>query len=170
MGIWPSKWPHGLNRLRRQGVLTAQPAGRAILYRLNADHLATDCVRGLAHLRHELLRRLRSEFESWDPRPLAAYLFGSTTRRDSMADSDVDLCLVRPKEITDPDRPDWRNRVDTLPQTVTAWTGNDTRLVEFGEDEVRPGGGHDALLASIRDKGILLVGDESVLRRGQVDR
>jgi predicted nucleotidyltransferase len=160
----------GLNRLRRQGVVTAQPAGRAILYRLNADHLATDYVRGLAHLRHELLRRLRSEFESWDPPPLAAYLFGSTARRDSTADSDVDICLVRPKEIDDPDRPAWRNRVDALPQTVTAWTGNDTRLVEFGEDEVRFGGGHDALLASIRDEGILLVGDESVLRRGQADK
>lgn len=77
---------------------------------------------------------------------------------------------MRPKEIDDPDRPAWRNRVDALPQTVTAWTGNDTRLVEFGEDEVRSGGGHDALLASLRDEGILLVGDESVLRRGQTDK
>src|SRR5438067_1430016 len=68
----------GLDRLRRQGIVTAQPAGRAILYRLNTDHLAAAHVRGIAHLRHELLLRLRSEFESWNPRPLAAYLFGST--------------------------------------------------------------------------------------------
>jgi DNA-binding transcriptional ArsR family regulator len=161
----------GLDRLRRQGIVTAEPAGRAILYRLNTDHLAAAHVRGLAHLRHELLRRLRSELESWNPRPLAAYLFGSTARRDSTVDSDVDICLVRPREIGDPDRPDWQDQVMALPRKVTAWTGNDTRVVEFGEDEVRSRAGHDdPLLVSIRDEGIHLVGNESVLFPERVER
>src|SRR2546423_260104 len=85
----------GLDRLRRQGIVTAEPAGRAILYRLNVGHLAAVHVRALAHLRRELLRRLRAELESWDPRPRAAYLFGSTARQQSTADSDIDICLVR---------------------------------------------------------------------------
>ncbi len=154
----------GLDRLRRQGIITAEPAGRAILYRLNAEHLAVTHVQGLAHLRHELLRRLRSEFESWNPRPLAAYLFGSTARRDSTVDSDVDLFLVQSRDIGDPDRTDWRNQVEALSRRVTAWTGNDTRVVEFGEDEVRSAARSDPLLASIRDEGFKLAGDESVLR------
>ncbi len=154
----------GLDRLRRQGVITAEPAGRAILYRLNADHLAAAHVQGLAHLRHELLQRLRSEFESWNPPPLAAFLFGSTARRDSTADSDVDLLLVQPRDIGDPDRPHWRDQVEVLSQRVTAWTGNDTRVVEFGEDEVRSAAGRDPLLAAIRDEGIHLAGDELIVR------
>ncbi len=154
----------GLDRLRRQGIITAEPAGRAILYRLNADHLAAVHVDALAHLRHELVRRLRSEFEGWNPRPRAAYLFGSTARRDSTADSDVDLFLVQPRDIGDPDSPDWRNQVDALSRRVSAWTGNDTRVAEFGEDEVRSAASTDPLLASIRDDGINLAGDESVLR------
>jgi predicted nucleotidyltransferase len=154
----------GLDRLRRQGIIVAEPAGRAILYRLNADHLAAPHVRALAHARHELLRRLRSEFEGWNPRPLTAYLFGSTARRDSTADSDIDLFIVRPRDIDDPDRPDWRNQVDALARKVTAWTGNETRVVEFGAEDVRSGAGHDPLLAAIREKGLHLAGDGSLLR------
>jgi predicted nucleotidyltransferase len=154
----------GLARLHRQGIVLAEPAGRAILYRLNTDHLAASHVRALAHLRHELLRRLRSELGSWDPGPVVAYLFGSTARRDSTADSDIDLWLVRPAEIVDPDSPAWRNQVDALARAVTSWTGNDTRVVEFGEEEARTGASRDQLLESIGAQGIHLAGDESVLR------
>jgi predicted nucleotidyltransferase len=160
----------GLARLRHQGIVSVEPAGRAILYRLNVDHLAAVHVRGLAHLRHELLRRLRAELESGEPRPLAAFLFGSAARQDGTADSDIDICAVRPREIADPDHPEWRNRVESLARTVTAWTGNDTRVVEFGEDEVRAGAGSDPLLVSIRDEGIPVAGDDSLLRPGRVNR
>lgn len=160
----------GLDRLRRQGIVNAEPAGRAILYRLNVDHLAAVHVRALAHLRRELLRRLRAELESWDPRPRAAYVFGSTARQQSTADSDIDICLVRSEEIDDPDHPEWRTRVDSLARTVTAWTGNDTRVVEFGEAEIRAGAGRDPLLVSIRDEGIAVVGDEALLHAGRAGR
>lgn len=159
----------GLDRLRHQGIVNAEPAGRATLYRLNVDHLAAAHVRGLAHLRHELLRRLKAELESWDPRPIAAYLFGSAARQDSTADSDIDICLVRPS-VGDPEEPEWRDRVESLARTVTDWTGNDTRVVEFGENEVRAAAGRDPLLISIRQEGIPLAGDESLLRRGRSGR
>lgn len=153
----------GLDRLRRQGIVTAEPAGRAILYRLNTSHLAAAHLRALIDLRRELLGRLRSELVGWDPGPLAAYVFGSTARRDSTADSDIDLLLVRPRDV-DADAPAWRDQVDDLSRTVTAWTGNEARVVEFSEDEVRSMAGRDALLASIRAEGIPLAGDNSLLR------
>lgn len=159
----------GLNRLRRQGIVTAEPAGRAILYRLNASHLAAPHLRALVELRRELLGRLRTEFEGWGLPPLAAYLFGSTARRDSTDDSDVDLCVVRPLDV-DADAPAWRDQVDRLSRMVTAWTGNEARVVEFSEDEVRSAAGNDPLLASIRAQGIQLAGDESLLRPGRSPR
>ena len=159
----------GLNRLRRQGIVTAEPAGRAILYRLNASHLAAPYLRAVVDLRRELLRRLRSEFEGWGPRPLAAYLFGSTARRDSVADSDIDICIVRPLDV-DADAPAWRDQVDRLSRMVTVWTGNEARVVEFSEDEARSAAGSDPLLASIRIEGIQLAGDESLLRPGRSER
>ncbi len=159
----------GLNRLRRQGIVTAEPAGRAILHRLNTSHLAATYLQALVNLRRELLGRLRSEFEGWDPGPLAAYVFGSTARRDSTADSDIDLCLVRPRDV-DADAPAWRDQVDGLSRMVTAWTGNEARVVEFSEEESRSMAGHDALLSSIRAEGIQLAGDESLLRPGGPER
>lgn len=159
----------GLDRLRRQGIVTAEPAGRAFIYRLNTNHLAAAHLRGLAHLRHEFLRRLRAEFDGWQPGPLAAFLFGSSARRDSTPDSDVDICLVRPSEVDDPDRPEWRSQVEALSATITSWTGNDARIVEFGIGEIKAGTTHRSLLASIRAEGILLAGDESVLRGGRSD-
>ncbi len=159
----------GLNRLRRQGIVTAEPAGRAILYRLNASHLAAPYLRALVDLRRELLGRLRSEFEGWGPQPLGAYLFGSTARRDSADDSDIDVCIVRPLDV-DADASTWRDQVDRLSRVVTAWTGNEVRVVEFSEDEVRSGVGSDPLLASIRAEGNQLAGDESLLRPGRPRR
>ncbi len=159
----------GLDRLRRQGIVTAEPAGRAILYRLNASHLAAPYLQALVNLRRELLGRLRSALEDWDPGPLAAYVFGSTARRDSTADSDIDLLLVRPLDV-DADAPSWRNQVDRLSRMVSAWTGNEARVVEFSEDEVRSMAGNDALLASIRAEGIQLAGEESRLRLSRPER
>jgi predicted nucleotidyltransferase len=159
----------GLDRLRRQGIVTAEPAGRAVLYRLNTSHLAADHVLRLAHLRHELVRRLRSEFDSWEPHPAAAYLFGSTARRDSMTGSDIDIFIVRPKDVGDPDRADWRERVDSMSRKVTVWTGNDTRILEFAENEVLPLIGRDPVMVSIRDEGVHLAGDDGFLRGQPVE-
>jgi hypothetical protein len=80
-----------------------------------------------------------------------------------------DLCAVRPLNV-DADAPAWRNQVDNLSRMVTAWTGNEARVVEFSEDEVRSMAGHDPLLASIRAEGMQLAGDESLLRPNQAER
>jgi hypothetical protein len=51
---------------------------------------------------------------------------------------------------------------------VSAWTGNDARVLEFGESEARPLIGRDPTLISIRDEGIHLAGDDRFLRRQRV--
>jgi len=154
----------GLDRLRRQGIITAEPAGKATLYRFNTNHLAADHILGLAHLRRELLRRLRMTFESWNPKPLAAHLFGSTARNESTADSDVDLCIIRPGDVQDPDRADWREQVDRVSRDIREWTGNEPRVLEYGEDQARALVGRDQVLTVVSKEGIPLAGDERFLQ------
>ena len=154
----------GLDRLRRQGIITAEPAGKATLYRFNTNHLAADHILGLAHLRRELLRRLRMTFESWNPKPLAAHLFGSTARNESTADSDVDLCIIRPRDVQDPDRADWREQVDRVSRDIREWTGNEPRVLEYGEDQARALVGRDQVLTVVSKEGIPLAGDERFLQ------
>lgn len=153
----------GLDRLTHQGLVLAEPAGRAILYRLNADHLAAPHIQALVQLRRELIRQLKSHFQAWEPAPSAAYLYGSTARRESTAESDIDLLVVRPRDV-DADAPAWRAQVDRLSRMVTVWTGNEAQVVEFSDDEAGSMADRDALLASIRGEGILLVGDDGLFR------
>lgn len=153
----------GLDRLRRQGIITAEPAGKAILYRFNITHLAADHILALVHLRRELLRRLRMAFESWNPKPVAAYLFGSTARNESTADSDVDLCIIRPRGIQDSDQANWREQVDRVSRDINGWTGNEARVLEYGEDQARSLIDRDQVLAAVLAEGIRLVGDEGFL-------
>jgi predicted nucleotidyltransferase len=153
-----------LDRLSRQGIAIAEQVGRTTLYRLNRGHLAAAQVVGLAHLRHQFVESLRSAFAAWSPQPAAAYLFGSTVRGESTAASDIDICIVRPADV-DADSPDWRRLCDMLAHDVSIWTGNDTRILELAEDEVRRPVGDDPLLMSIGDEGIHLSGDDRLLRR-----
>ena len=153
----------GLDRLRRHGIITAEPAGKATLYRFNINHLAADHILGLAHLRRELVRRLRMTFEGWNPKPVAAYLFGSTARNESTADSDIDLCIIRPGDVQDPDRANWREQIERMSRDIKEWTGNEARVLEYGEDQARALVGRDQVLAAVGEEGIRLVGDERFL-------
>jgi predicted nucleotidyltransferase/biotin operon repressor len=124
-----------LDRLVEQGTVLRQEAGRALLYSLNRDHLATPAVLLLADMRLELLRRLRAAFEAWDTPPRYALMFGSAARADGDTGSDIDLLLVRPDGVGEQDER-WRAQVNGLVDDVWAWTGNHAAPVEIRESEL----------------------------------
>lgn len=159
-----------LDRLTAQGIVVQRVAGRAGLYQLNREHLAASAIRALAGQRDELLGRLRDQIAAWRSRPDYAALFGSAARGSMGVDSDIDLFVVRPDE-TDPDDPAWRDQLDKLARDVTAWTGNDTRVLEYAASEctigIRDG---DAVLADIARDGIDLSGSAALLRRPEGGR
>ena len=113
-----------LLRLTEQGIVAAEPAGRAYLYRLNRDHLAAGPIEALARLREALVERLRAELASWAAPATYGALFGSAVRADMRLDSDLDLLLVRPDHAHSPV---WSDQVTALSLAATRWTGNDTR-------------------------------------------
>ena len=115
-----------------------QPAGPAVMFTLNRDHLAAPAVESLAQLRVELIRRLRAAFEAWEPAPAEALLFGSAARGDGTAASDIDLLLVRPRHIEEGHH-GWRDEVSQLAASVLAWTGNHAAIVEVDEDDADQG-------------------------------
>lgn len=155
---------HALARLTEQGIVLREPAGAARLYRLNRDHLAAPAIIALVGLREELLQRLRQALAGWQPAACYAALFGSTARGQERPDSDLDVFLLRPAGIG-VDHPAWDAQVAALAGQATAWTGNDTRILQVGLDELgdadEPGGVLDDVL---RD-GIPLTGSQSTLRR-----
>lgn len=154
-----------LLRLSAQGIVRQERAGTGYVYRLNRDHLGASAVIALATLKEQLLERLRDEFAGWKPQPAYAALFGSAARGDMRADSDIDVFVVRPDRVTAESRR-WREQLARLTQRVTAWTGNDTRVLEMTETEAKAGAAAgEPVLRDIARDGLRLCGDSRMLRK-----
>jgi predicted nucleotidyltransferase len=151
------------DRLTRQGVVARRAVGNAHLYRLNREHVAAQWIEGLASLPEQIIARLRGLIETWVQPPILAMLFGSVATGQATPESDLDLLVIRPGEC-DPDAPVWREQIATLEANATAWTGNDARVVEYGEDELERGEIEPLLGDALRD-GIELYGSPRPLRQ-----
>lgn len=155
-----------LARLVRQGVVLQRNHGQQYTYRLNREHLAAPAILELARLRLAYLGRLREHLAQWAVQPAFAALFGSAARGEMGEDSDIDLFIVRPTIADDVKlRTGWDGQVRELAAASTRWTGNDTRVLEMGEAEVRDGlDTGDGVVLSVRDEGIELAGSAQFWR------
>jgi predicted nucleotidyltransferase len=149
-----------LNRLTGQGIVTSERVGNTYLYRLNRSHLAAEPIAALARLRIRLLELIEEMLAAWEPAPVYGAIFGSAARGTMRTNSDIDLLLVRP-DICDEAR--WGDLVITLTTNISEWTGNDTRVLEFTESEVRRSGPVEPVLADVRDHGLTVAGSAAWL-------
>jgi hypothetical protein len=92
-----------VSRLVAQGIVRATLAGRNTVHELNRDHVAAPVAEVLAGIRVELWRRFRELLESWEVLPTAAFVFGSAARGDGTVESDIDLLLVHPLLLGEPE-------------------------------------------------------------------
>lgn len=150
-----------LHRLSEQGIVTARTAGRAVMYSLNRQHLLAPSIIELAEANRELARRITAQVDAWRLEPVLVAIFGSAASGEMRVDSDIDLLVVRPDDV-DPDEELWRTQINDLERAVTAWTGNDARVLEFSLTEVhrRP---NERVLKDAVDHGIAVVGEFSAL-------
>ena len=125
-----------LRRLSGEGLLRAEEAGNAYLYTINREHLAAPAVELLADVRAELERRLRSEIAAWQIAPVHLSIFGSAARGDGDTASDIDIFVIRTRDVPDDD-PLWREELGRLSDHVLAWTGNHAALSEVSETDLR---------------------------------
>ncbi|MDX2972870.1 nucleotidyltransferase domain-containing protein [Kribbella solani] len=132
----PSGVQKVLDDLLSNGLVHAEPAGRARLYTLNRDHVAYQAIDQLTRLRELLLERIRTAADSWVLPAKAIWLFGSTARGQGGPDSDLDLLIVRPDEVDEAD-PRWLEQVESLSAQASRWSGNSCEVVEYGAQELR---------------------------------
>ncbi len=151
------------DRLAEQGVVSRRSAGNANLYQLNREHVAASWIEGLASLPAQVLDRLRDAINGWEQPPVLVVLFGSVARGQATPESDLDLLVVRAADC-DPDESIWQEQISTLQANASAWTGNDARVLEFGEQELTAGEPQQVISDAARD-GIELYGTLRPLRR-----
>jgi predicted nucleotidyltransferase len=125
-----------LDDLVRNGVVRVEPAGRAKLYTLNREHIAAPAIEELASLRDRFISLLRSEAQTWELPAAAVWLFGSASRGQAEPDSDIDILVVRPDEISDSD-PRWLAQLETLAEDASRWSGNACEIVEYSSTELK---------------------------------
>lgn len=159
-----------LARLTAQGVALHDQVGRTNTYRLNTEHLAAEPILALSRLTATFLNRLEQHLAAWQEPPAYAAVFGSAATGNMTFDSDIDLFLVRtspPKQIDRQANPDaWGQQVTELAQSVTAWTGNDGRVVEYTEDELRAAAAaREPLLSDVAKQGLTVAGTRSWLNK-----
>lgn len=147
-----------LRRLSMQGVVSVERVGAAFAYRLNRDHLAAEHIVGLANLRSTLLTEVEQLLATWTQPPIYAAVFGSAGRGAMRVESDIDILLVR----SDSADGQWEHQVDDLVNSVSRWTGNDTRPLEFTVAEL-DAACNEPVLANVLKTGLTVAGQRSWL-------
>jgi Nucleotidyltransferase domain len=157
-----------LTRLTAQGVVLHDQVGRTNIYRLNTEHLAAEPILALSRLTATFLDRLEAHLKGWGETLKYAAVFGSAATGRMNLGSDIDLFLVRASDpkAADPQRDSeiWEQQVTELTRSVTAWTGNDGRVVEYTEDELAiAAAASEPLLSDVARQGLTVAGTRAWL-------
>ncbi|MGC4935792.1 nucleotidyltransferase domain-containing protein [Gordonia sp. DT30] len=148
-----------LNRLTGQGVVLHDQVGRTNTYRFNTEHLAAEPIMALSRLNVTFRSRLGEHFNKWGKELKYAAVFGSAATGRMKLDSDIDLLLVRSSESGRDSDDAWQQRVTELARLVTAWTGNDGRIVEYAENDFRAAAATgEPLLRDVAKQGLTVAG------------
>ena len=138
-----------------------------MLYTLNRDHIAAEPIITLTRLRSILIERLKEHLAGWEVPAIHASIFGSAARGDGDTGSDIDVLVVRPRDVDDEDER-WRSQIDSLAAVIHSWTGNHAGIAEISErDLARLRRERPPVIEDVSADGITLMGDEpsSVFRR-----
>lgn len=151
-----------LRRLNAQGIVNSELVGDVVGHRLNRRHLAAPQVVAIARLRDTLIERMQESLKVWPTPPRWTALFGSAARGEMRADSDIDVFMVDPGADADL----WETWTSGFAADVSAWTGNDLRLLTFTEEEVRHGAARrDPIIESLLADALVVSGPPDWLRR-----
>jgi predicted nucleotidyltransferase len=150
-----------LRDLASAGLVSATPAGPAVLYAINTEHLLYDAVAQLVTVRERLWERIAELVGTFDPQPVAVAVFGSAARGDGHLGSDIDI-LVVPHDDVDEENLLWQHSLSDLADSIRRWTGNDVDLLSWSSDELEGlAEAGERLLAEIRREGHFIVGSRS---------
>lgn len=151
-----------LDRLVGEGLVDAQPAGRAVLYTLNREHLLAEPVVAASSAADLLLERIKSQIGSWAVPAVHASLFGSFARATSGSASDIDVLVVRPDRVDDDPQlsEQWSAQLASLEDRVRRWSGNSLAWFETTRDGLTTAiANEEPLLSSWRTDAVHLCGE-----------
>lgn len=148
-----------LNRLSHSGIVSVEPAGRARLYRFNRRHVLAPAIEALVQSVDELRMGLIEALKNWPVPCLHASLYGSVARGQAGEDSDIDVLVVRPDDLSSNDAEAWDRQLADLETATFDRTGNHLSWLETTvADLQRADTAGEPIFQSWRDDAIRLVG------------
>ena len=150
-----------LARLVEHGLVTAEPANRGFLYRLNRSHVLADAVLAAAGARAVIVERLTEAVRALRPEPVSVSLFGSFARGEAGPASDLDLLIVTAGDAEeDPGLgEEWEAQLQHLEDQVLAWTGNRLERLVMSDARLRAAFDRgEPVIVAWREEAITLAG------------
>ena len=117
------------------GIIERREVPPSSLFQLVPEHLATRALIALSTTRQDLIAEIGRTAAHVEPSPVSVVAFGSFARDDGSAESDIDLVVVRPRNI-DEDDERWLSSLDAWRNHISRVAGNDIEVLEVGEDEI----------------------------------
>ena len=156
-----------LRELTAAGIVSCERHASVHLYRLNRDHVVAEAIMMLANLRERLIQRMQEAVLGWVIAPVAVWMFGSAARGDTGSHSDIDVLVVR-RDAVDIDNESWQQQLSDLSSAVTAWSGNDCRILEFSRSELAElVASGERLVAELRSDALVIAGISSLRLLGR---
>ncbi len=147
-----------LGGLVQTGLVSARPAGRAILYELNREHMLAGAVVDAVNATGRLVDWIGEAVASWTISAEAVWLFGSTARGDAGPESDVDIVVVRPSHL-DAESGEWGTQLSALAEAVHKRSGNGREILEYAWSELADLlDAGDPVSGSLRRDALVVVG------------
>jgi predicted nucleotidyltransferase len=117
------------------GILERREAPPSALFRFVPENAAARAVTALAELRPAVLDELARTAAEVEPQPISVVVFGSFARGEADSQSDLDVVVVRPRDV-DEDEVPWRSALSQWARQARRLTGNHVEVIEVGEAEV----------------------------------
>lgn len=120
-----------LHRLVGHGLVAAEDAGSAVLYRLNREHVLAGPVVTAVQATSDVEAWLTERLRSLEPAAFAVVIFGSWARGEADPDSDLDLLVVRAgaDEV-------WAAELHSLSVDLEALCGNHIQVLQISRDQL----------------------------------
>jgi predicted nucleotidyltransferase len=140
------------------GVVERREVPPSSLFRLVPEHVAARFVLDLATSADRVLDEIGRGARELPVPPVSVVVFGSFARREAVADSDIDLVVVRPQNIDEDDEV-WSSSIDQWRTRVRQLTGNAVEVLELStEDAAARLAGRSQLWTEIRRDGRVVHG------------
>jgi predicted nucleotidyltransferase len=123
-----------LGQLVDAGIVDRDIVGSAHKYLINRDHISYPQLARLSNPVGQLVSLIQRHIASWEIAPARAVVFGSTAKHSSTSDSDLDLLILRPDNVS-PEDEVWGDQTFRLTIRLERATGLSIQLVEYSESE-----------------------------------